>query len=53
MFSCNPFEYIDDTLFHDLGSEEALEEPLDEIDIFWKTQTNHFALRIKPLVMKK
>jgi hypothetical protein len=29
MMSCEPFEDLDDTLFHDLGREEALEETLD------------------------
>jgi hypothetical protein len=29
MMSCDPFEDLDDTLFHDFGSEEVLEEPLD------------------------
>jgi hypothetical protein len=32
MMSCDPFEDLDDTLFHDLGSEEVLEETLDMID---------------------
>jgi len=26
MMSCDPFEYLDNTLFHDFGSEEVLEE---------------------------
>jgi hypothetical protein len=29
MISYNPFENFDDTLFHDFGSEEVLEDPLD------------------------
>jgi hypothetical protein len=33
MMSCNPFEYLDDTLFHDFGNEEVLEEPLDATNI--------------------
>jgi hypothetical protein len=32
MMSCDPFEDLDDTLFHDFGSEEVLEEPLDVTD---------------------
>jgi hypothetical protein len=46
MMSCNPFEDIDDTLFHDLGSEEGLEEPLDATNPFWKTKTNNYALML-------
>jgi hypothetical protein len=38
---------------HDLGSEEVIEEPLDATNPFWKLQTNHFSLRIKPLVLKR
>jgi hypothetical protein len=53
MMSCNPFEDLDDTLFHDFGNEEVLEEPLDAIDPFWKRKTKHSVLRIKPLVMKR
>jgi hypothetical protein len=53
MTSCNPFEYLDDTLSHDFGHEQVLEEPLDGINIFWKTQTNHPALRMKTLMMKR
>jgi hypothetical protein len=34
MMSCDPFEDLDDTLFHDFGSEEVLEEPLDATDLF-------------------
>jgi hypothetical protein len=30
--SGDPFEYLDNILFHDLGSEEVLEEKLDMID---------------------
>jgi hypothetical protein len=30
--SCDPFEDLDDTLFHDFGSEEVLEETLDMTD---------------------
>jgi hypothetical protein len=33
MISDNPFEYLDDTLFLDFGSEEVLEEPLDATDL--------------------
>jgi hypothetical protein len=32
MISYNPFKNFDDTLFHDFGSEEVLEEPLDATD---------------------
>jgi hypothetical protein len=53
MMSCDPFEDLDDTLFHDFGSEEVLEEPLDMTDPFEKRKTKHFAVRIKPLVMKR
>jgi hypothetical protein len=51
--SCDPFEDLDDTLFHDFGSEEVLEEPLDVTDPFEKRKTKHYVLRIKPLVMKR
>jgi hypothetical protein len=51
--SCNPFEDINDTLFHDFGREEVLEEPLDATNIFERRQTKHFVLRIKPLAMKR
>jgi hypothetical protein len=53
MMSCDPFEDLDDTLFHDFGSEEVLEDPLDATGPFEKRQTKHFVLRIKPLVMKR
>jgi hypothetical protein len=53
MVSCNPFEDLDDTLFHDSGSEEVLEEPLDATNLFERRQTKHSVLRIKPLVMKR
>jgi hypothetical protein len=36
MMSCNPFEDLDVTLFHDFGSEEILEEPLDVTYLFEK-----------------
>jgi hypothetical protein len=36
MMSCDPFEDLDDTLFHDFGSEEVLEETLDATDPFEK-----------------
>jgi len=32
MISYNPFKKFDDTLFHDFGSEQVLEDPLDAID---------------------
>jgi len=51
--SCNPFEYIDKTLFHDSGSEEVLDEPLDATYLFERRKTKHYVLRIKPLVMKR
>jgi hypothetical protein len=53
MMSCDPFEDLTDTLFHDFGSEEVLEEPLDATDLFERRQTKHFVLRIKPLAMKR
>jgi hypothetical protein len=34
MMSCNPFKDIDDTLFHDFGRKEVLEEPLDVTNPF-------------------
>jgi len=52
MTSCNPFEDTDDTLFCDFGNEEVLEDPLDVTNIFEKCDMKHFALRIKPCVMK-
>ena len=51
--SCDPFDNIDDALFHDFGSEEVLEEPLDTTDPFERRKTKHFVLRIKPLAMKR
>jgi hypothetical protein len=36
MMSCNPFEDLDVTLFHDFGSEEELEDPLDVTDLSQK-----------------
>jgi hypothetical protein len=53
MMSCNPFEDLDDTLFHDFGNEEVLEEPLDATNLSEKGHIKHFALRIKPCVIKK
>jgi hypothetical protein len=53
MMSCDPFEDLDDTLFHDFGSEEVLEEPLDATDPFERRKTKHYVLRIKPLAMKR
>jgi hypothetical protein len=53
MMSCNLFEYLDDMLFHEFGNREVLEEPLDEIDPFGKTQTKHPTLRIKSIMMKR
>ena len=50
---CDLFQYINDTLFHDFGSEEVLEEPLDVTNPFEKRQTKHFVLRIKPVMMKR
>jgi hypothetical protein len=47
MMSCNPFEDIDDTLFRDFESENVLEEPLDEINIFEKMNIKHSTLKIK------
>ena len=32
MVSYNPFENFDDTIFHDFGSEQVPEEPLDQTD---------------------
>jgi hypothetical protein len=29
MMNCDPFEDLDDALFHDFGSKEVLEDPLD------------------------
>jgi hypothetical protein len=53
MMSCNPFEDLDDTSFHDFGSEEVLEDPLDATDLFERRKTKNFVLRIKPIVMKR
>jgi hypothetical protein len=53
IISDNPFEDIDDTLFHDFGSEEVLEEPLDETNLSGKRHMKHSELRIKPCVMKR
>jgi hypothetical protein len=53
MMSCDPFEDLNDTLFHDFGSEEVLEEPLDATYLFERRKTKHYVLRIKPLAMKR
>ena len=53
MMSCDPFEGLNDTLLHDFGSEEILEDPLDATDPLERRQTKHYILRIKPLVMKR
>jgi hypothetical protein len=53
MMSHDPFEELDDALFHDCGSEEVLEDPLDMTYPFEKRKTKHFAVRIKPRVMKR
>jgi hypothetical protein len=53
MMSYNLFEDLDDTLFHDFGSDEVLEEPLDVTEISEKGKMKHSALRIKPRVMKR
>jgi len=50
--SCDPFTYLDDTLFHHLESEEVSEENLDKRDPLEEKKENKYALRIKPLVMK-
>jgi hypothetical protein len=51
--SCDPFEDLDDALFHDLESEEVSEETLDMTDPLEEKQAKNYALRIKPLVMKR
>ena len=51
--SCDPFEDIYGTLFHDLKSEEVLKETLDMTDPVEENQAKNYALRIKPLVMKR
>jgi hypothetical protein len=53
MMSGGPLEDIDDTFFHDLESEEVLEETLDTIDPLEEKKTKNYVLRIKPLVMKR
>jgi hypothetical protein len=50
---CNPFKYLDDTLFDDFISEEVLEDPLDATSIFEEKKTKCCVLRIKPLVMER
>jgi hypothetical protein len=51
--SCDPFEDLDDTLFHDLESKEVSEETFDMIDPLEEKQAKNYALIIKPLVMKR
>jgi hypothetical protein len=51
--SCETFEDLDDSLFHDLENEEVSEETLDMTDPLEEKKANKYALRIKPLVMKK
>jgi hypothetical protein len=53
MMSCDPFEDLDDTLFHDFGSEEVSEDPLDATNPFGKGKIKCSVLRIKPLVIKR
>jgi hypothetical protein len=53
MMICDPFEDLDDALFHDFGSKEVLEEPLDATCPFEKRKTKHYVLRINPLAMKR
>jgi hypothetical protein len=51
--SCDPFEDLDDVLFHDLEGEEVSEETLDMTDPLEEKQAKNYQLRIKPLVMKR
>jgi hypothetical protein len=51
--SCDPFEDLDDTLFHILEGEEVSEETLDMKDPLEEKQAKNYALRIKPLMMKR
>jgi hypothetical protein len=51
--SCDPFEDLDDALFHDLEGEEVSEETLDITDPPEEKQAKNYALRIGPLVMKR
>jgi hypothetical protein len=53
MISDNHFEYLDDALFCNFGSEKLLEEPLDATYLSRKKHMKHSALRIKPRVMKR
>jgi hypothetical protein len=53
MISDNHFEDLDDALFCDFGSEELLEKPLDGTNLSKKGHMKHYALRIKPRVMKR
>ena len=51
--SCDPFKDLNDALFHDLESEEVSKETLDMTDPLEEKQAKNYALRIKPLVMKR
>jgi hypothetical protein len=51
--SYDPFKDLDDTLFHDLESEEVLEETLDMTDPLEEKKAKNYPLRINPLVMKR
>ena len=51
--SCDPFEDLDDVLFHDLESEEVLKETLDMTYPLEEKKANNYSLIIKPLVMKR
>jgi hypothetical protein len=53
MMNCNPFEDIDDNLFHEFGSKEVLEDPLDVTNPFERRKIKHSVLRINPLTMKR
>jgi hypothetical protein len=45
MMSCDPFEDINDTLFHDFGSEEVLEDPLDATDPFERKENKAICIK--------
>jgi hypothetical protein len=51
--SCDPFEDLDDALFHDLESEKVSEETLDMTYPLEEKKAKIHALKIKPLVMKR
>jgi hypothetical protein len=50
---CDPFKDLYDALLHEFESEEVSEETLDMTDPLEENKTKNYALRTKPLMMKR